>query len=70
MEIKKGDSFMCIETTHMSDGSIVYVKNNIYYSEIDGCITDLDGDADHRWIVNDSFHSIFRKTLEIDFSKN
>lgn len=47
--IKKGDTFMCIQDVIMEDGSLVYKKGNTYISEIDGCITDEEKDANHRW---------------------
>jgi hypothetical protein len=49
-DIKKGDSFVCIQDVIMAeDDSLVYKKGFVYTSEKNGCITDEDGDIDHRW---------------------
>ena len=48
-DIKKGDSFVCIQDVIMEDGSHVYKKGSVYTSEKDGCITDEGGDMSHLW---------------------
>jgi hypothetical protein len=48
-DIKKGDSFVCIQDVIMEDDSLVYKKGSIYTSEKDGCITDEDDDINHHW---------------------
>lgn len=49
-DIKKGDSFVCIEDVIMTDDdSLVYKKGSVYTSEKDGCITNEAGEIDHRW---------------------
>ena len=49
MKIKKGDVFICIKTVKMDDGEIAYSKGAVYTSEQDNCITDNQGDTEHRW---------------------
>jgi len=49
-EIKKGDRFRCVEDVVMIDsGSFTYYKGKEYLSEQDGCITNEQGETDHRW---------------------
>jgi hypothetical protein len=47
--IKKGDKFRCIKTLIYSNSDLWYQKGKIYTSDMDGCITDEDGDIDHGW---------------------
>ena len=47
--IKKGDKFRCIKTLRVAYSYLWYQKGNIYISEMDGCITDEEGDIDHEW---------------------
>lgn len=47
--IKKGDKFRCIKTLIYANSDLWYQKGKIYTSEMDGCITDEDGDIDHEW---------------------
>lgn len=51
MEIKKGQKFLCINTVIMinGDGEIAYLKGEVYFSENDNCITDIQGDKHHGW---------------------
>lgn len=49
MIIKKGDEFLCIETVIMDDGEIAYIKDRIYKSEQDGCITNEQQNTGHSW---------------------
>lgn len=53
MKIYKGQQFLCVEDVIMEDEdedeSIAYIKGNVYHSEIDGCITDIQGDTKHEW---------------------
>jgi len=49
MEIRKGDSFLCIKKVKMDSGCIAYKKGYIYYSEIDCRITDIQTDIYHVW---------------------
>ena len=46
--IKKGDKFRCIKTLIYAN-SVWYQKGRVYQSDMDGCITDEDGDIDHEW---------------------
>ena len=47
--IKKGDKFRCIKTLIYANSDLWYQKGKIYTSDMDGCITDEDGDIDHEW---------------------
>lgn len=49
--IKKGDKFKCIKPVCINDNpnEIAYDKNQIYVSEEDGCITDNEGNINHKW---------------------
>lgn len=47
--ISIGDKFLCTSTVIMDDASISYREGEEYISEKDGCITDEDGDVEHRW---------------------
>lgn len=47
--IKKGDKFRCIKTLIYANSDFWYQKGKIYTSDMDGCITDEDGDIDHEW---------------------
>lgn len=49
--IKKGDKFKCIKPVCINDNlnEIAYDKNQIYISEEDGCITDNEGNINHKW---------------------
>ena len=47
--IKKGDKFRCIKTLIYANSDLWYQKGKIYQSDMDGCITDEDGDIDHEW---------------------
>lgn len=49
MKIKKGDRFLCIKDVEMDSSRIDYIKGKEYISEKDGCITDEEGDAYHKW---------------------
>lgn len=50
MEIKEGQKYYCKETVVM-DGSntVAYKKGNIYPCQMDGCITDEQGEIEHIW---------------------
>jgi hypothetical protein len=47
--IKKGDKFRCIKTLIYANSDLWYQKGRVYQSDMDGCITDEDGDIDHEW---------------------
>lgn len=47
--IKKGDKFRCIKTLIYANSDLWYQKGKIYQSNMDGCITDEDGDIEHEW---------------------
>ena len=51
MKIKKGNSFVCIKKVVMNKDlkNVSYKKGFIYYSEIDGCITNDKSNAKHQW---------------------
>jgi hypothetical protein len=68
-DIKKGDSFVCVEDVIMNDDdSLVYKKGFVYTSEKDGCITDEDGDIDHRWDDVD-YTSLYFVKIDLDNEK-
>ena len=46
--IKKGDKFRCIKTLMYANSDLWYQKGKIYTSDMDGCITDEDGDIDQQ----------------------
>lgn len=60
-DIKKGNSFVCIQDVIMEDDTLVYKKGSVYTSEKDGCITDEDGDIDHHWDDEDYTRLYFVK---------
>jgi len=50
--IKKGDKFVCLNTVYMNGDKTkfpAYIKNEIYKSEHDRCITDEKGHKEHSW---------------------
>lgn len=48
--IKKGDKFLCIKAVKMNgDGEVAYTNGRVYTSEVDGCLTDEQGDKLHEW---------------------
>lgn len=47
--IRVGDKFVCIKNVVMDDDFLAYKMGDIYNCEIEGCITDLDGDCNHNW---------------------
>src|SRR5690606_29965497 len=44
--------FLCIKDVVMSDGDIAYRKGEIYQSDFDECITDIQGARGHYWVMN------------------
>lgn len=50
--IKKGDKFKCIKNIYY-----FYTKDKIYISEEDGCITDNNGELNHK--ISEPFESFF-----------
>ncbi|MDV3750633.1 hypothetical protein CMU19_04400 [Elizabethkingia anophelis] len=53
MKPEKGQKFLCIKEVEMTDGDIDYIKGIIYTSDIDGCITDEEGCANHKWTTTE-----------------
>lgn len=50
MTIKEGEVWICIEDVYMIEtGEHVYVKNSLYLSEEDYCLTDELGIVEHYW---------------------
>lgn len=49
--IKNGQKFLCTETVIMDDfkNTIAYRKGDVYISENNRCITDIQGDKEHKW---------------------
>lgn len=59
--IKVGDKFLCIKDVVMIDIKYVtYIKDKIYTSEIEGCLTNERGDKNHHWDkkVNEFFKKV------------
>lgn len=59
VEIKKGDKFRCIRDIYSGlvnqNLCFWYIKGKIYNSDLDDCITDEDGDINHRWGKNEVY---------------
>jgi hypothetical protein len=70
MVIKKGDKFLCHTTLYMSGSNTIIVKEGKYYcSEIDGHITDEDGNKKHSFTKDFApkyFTKISSNELEIE----
>lgn len=69
MKIKKGDKFLCIKTVRMNSvtGEVAYRQGEVYESEYDGCITDLQGTKYHYWVsdtVDEGKVSVYFVPLE------
>lgn len=62
--IKKGEAFVCINTVIMNENpnDVAYDKGRIYYSEMDGCITDNQDLIKHEW-GNDVYSYFVRLEL-------
>lgn len=59
--IKNGTHHKCIEEVVMEDGGeIAYLKDKVYVSEIDKCITDESGNKEHYW-VDDEYYKYFQQ---------
>ena len=59
--IKSGTHHKCIEDVVMEDdGEIRYIKDKIYESEIDKCITDEFGEKEHYW-VDGEYYKYFQQ---------
>lgn len=60
--INIGDQFLCIQDVIMDDnGELCYKEGDIYTSECDGCITNLQGDKNHGWEDVEYFNEYFKK---------
>ncbi len=51
LKIKRGDTFRCIKDVISEDGSTRYKKGKIYISDIDGRITNEEGDTWESWFT-------------------
>lgn len=51
LKIKRGDTFRCIKDVISEDGSTRYKKGKIYISDIDGRITNEEGDTWESWLT-------------------
>ena len=58
-KIKKGDRFLCLEDYEMDDERIAYSKGKIYFSELDGRITDNEFDIMHEMEGQNDFFEYF-----------
>ena len=63
--IKAGDRWLCYKDVCMNGNpkDIAYRKGTTYISEIDGCLTDEDGNKDHHWSNLFYFDSFFCKSV-------
>lgn len=60
--ISFGDQFLCIQDVIMyDDGKLCYKEGDIYTSECDGCITNLQGDKNHEWDGVEYFNEYFKR---------
>ncbi len=66
-KVVKGTCYKCIKDVIMSDGTVAYVKGSIYFSDVDGCITDEDGDTEHYWTSASDLFDFFVPDYTIDF---
>ena len=67
---EKGKWYKCIRTVEMKDdGEIVYIEGKTYPSEINGCITDEDGDKNHYWDVDCDTEVYFAPIDKTDYEK-
>ena len=51
IKIKRGDTFKCVEDVISEDGSntVLYKKDKVYISDIDGCITSEEENTQEEW---------------------
>lgn len=68
MEIKKGMKFRCIKTVVMESGETCYIKDGIYISHNDGCITDIQFDKKHIWkdCKSEDFFVLFNEGYSLE----
>lgn len=59
-KIKKGDRFLCLEDYEMDDERISYTKDKMYFSELDGRITDDEFDVMHEMEGQNDFFEYFK----------
>lgn len=61
-KIKEGDNFLCIKTCRQEFGNeILFVKDEIYTSEKDGCITNELLEKDNVWENIEYFNEYFKR---------
>ena len=58
-KIKKGDRFLCLENYVMDDERTAYTKGKMYFSELDGRITDNEFDVLHEMEGQNYFFEYF-----------
>jgi hypothetical protein len=49
--IKRGDTFRCTKDVISQGGNFLYKKDNIYISDIDGCITNEERTTWDSWLI-------------------
>ena len=59
-KIKKGDRFICLENYIMDDERTAYTKDKMYFSELDGRITDDEFDVMHEMEGQNDFFEYFK----------
>jgi len=48
-EIISGEKFLCIKTVLSSRNKTYYKQGKVYFSELNGCITDELNEKEHEW---------------------
>ena len=58
-KIKKGNKFLCLKDYVMDIGNIAFTMDEVYISELDGCITDNMFDTNHNMLDEEDFFEHF-----------
>ena len=48
-----GHRFLCLKDVVFGSSDIMYKAGKVYMSEVEGCITNEEGNRMHEWIEND-----------------
>lgn len=64
MEIEKGKRYLCTKTVVMDDDEVDYIKGRVYWSEMEGCITDEQGFKMHQWTEGTSPEEYFELFMD------
>lgn len=60
MKLEVGRSYLCIRTVFSVGGYITYEKDSHYTCEVEGCLTNKNGNINHIWPNDDTFFKYFR----------